>query len=239
MKELLEPVLKHLPNYIPAFGSLVTEPKAAIIRWVEEEKGDLTRPLVFVGLSVSLGFLLQLQRVGKDDFATLVVSMAMFKILSLVLFAAIIHKFFRIFGGYASFAETFSAYLYIVSPLYLVGVILRSATHGVLYAYDPVIGAATRLDPSALYGDVERMRTFEGAEPGLALAYNLLGLVTVFVVFAWLTVCWGAFRKLHGVKFWQSSLIGIATLITGYFFVLGMNFVLRGIVAGAPATALL
>ena len=103
MKELLEPVLKHLPGYLPGMVSLVTGPKTTIIRWVDEEKGDFTRPIIFVALSVAFGFLLQLPQISKDlDFVMLVVGMAVYKVLALVLFAVIIHLFFRVLRGHAS-----------------------------------------------------------------------------------------------------------------------------------------
>jgi hypothetical protein len=155
VNELLERVLKQLPSYLPDLASLVTGPKTAILGWVEEAKGNLTRPLIFVAVSVAIGFLLQLPQLGKEnDFATLVASMSVFKVLALVLFAAIIHLVFLAVGGRASFAATFSAYLYIVSPLYIVLVILETALLGVLRAYDPAAGAAARLDPNHLFADL-------------------------------------------------------------------------------------
>ena len=229
MKDLLEPVLKQLPSYLPNLASLVTGPKTAIRLWIEEAAGDLTRPLTFVAVSVALGFLLQLPQLGKEaDFATLIAGMAVFKILALLLFAAIIHLLFRLASGRASFAATFSAYLYIVSPLYLVLVIGEIATLGVLRAYDPAVGTAERLDPAQLFADSERMRTFAAAAPGLALAYGLLILARVTVVFGWFIACWGALRHLHAVARWRSALAGIATLAAATIFFPGMNYVVLG-----------
>ena len=109
MKELLEGVLRQLPGYLPDLASLVTGPKTAILRWIGETTGDLTRPLTFVSVSVAIGFLLQLPQLGKeDDFITLVASMAVFKVLALMLFAAIIHLAFLAAGGRTSFVATFS-----------------------------------------------------------------------------------------------------------------------------------
>ena len=229
MKDLLERVLKQLPGYLPDLVSLVTGPKTAILRWIEETKGDLARPLIFVAVSVAIGFLLQLPQLGKEhDFAALVASMAVFKILALLLFAAIIHLLFRVVGGRASFATTFSAYLYIVSPLYLVGVILETAGLGVLRAYDPEVSTAERLDPAQLFVDSERMRTFAAAAPGLALAYGLLILARVIVVFGWFIACWGALRHLHAVARWRSALAGIAAFAAAAIFFSGLNYVLLG-----------
>lgn len=229
MKDLLERVLKQLPGYLPDLASLVTGPKTAIVRWVGEASGDLTRPLIFVAVSVAIGFLLQLPQLGKEaDFATLVASMAVFKVLALVMFAAIIHFLFRMAGGQAGFAATFSSYLYIVSPLYLVLTILDIAKIGILRDYDPVVGAATRLDPNYLFADTERMRTFAAAAPELALAYQLLNIVVIIVFIAWSIACWGALRQLHTLTRWRSALVGLATLVATVFYFYGIKYILLG-----------
>lgn len=229
MKELLERVLKQLPGYLPDLASLVTGPKRAILRWIGKGTGDLKRPLTFVAVSVAIGFLLQLPQLGKEhDFTTLVASMAVFKVLALVLFAAIIHLVFLAAGGRARFAATFSTYLYIVSPLYIALVILETATLGVLRAYDPVVGAAVRLDPNHLFGDSERWRTFATAAPRLALAYSLLTFAMVIVLLGWFVACWGALRHVHAVARWRSVLAGLASLAAAVIFFSGMNYVLLG-----------
>jgi Yip1 domain len=229
VNELLERALKQLPSYLPDLASHVTGPKTAILGWVEEAKGNLTRPLIFVAVSVAIGFLLQLPQLGKEnDFATLVASMSVFKVLALVLFAAIIHLVFLAVGGRASFAATFSAYLYIVSPLYIVLVILETALLGVLRAYDPAAGAAARLDPNHLFADLERWQTFATAAPSLALAYNVLNYALIIVFFGWPVACWGALRQLHAVGRWRSALAGIATLATAVIFFSGMKYILLG-----------
>jgi len=229
VKELLEGVLKQLPGYLPDLASLVTGPKTAILRWIGETTGDLTRPLTFVAVSVAIGFLLQLPQLGKeDDFITLVASMAVFKVLALMLFAAIIHLAFLAAGGRTSFVATFSVYLYIVSPLYIVLVILETVTLGVLRAYDPAVGAAARLDPNHLLADPERWRTFATAAPGLALAYGLLNFAIIIVVLGWFVACWGTLRHVHAVARWRSALAGLASLAAAVIFFSGMNYVLLG-----------
>ena len=229
MKDLLERILKQLPGYLPDLASLVTKPKTAILRWVGEAGGDLTRPLTFVGVSVAIGFLLQLPQLGKEDvFTTLVASMSVFKVLALVMFAAIIQLVFRIVGGHASFIATFSAYLYIVSPLYIAGVILEIARLGILRAYDPAIAVAERLDPNYLFADADRWRTFQAAAPGLAIAYGLLSLASIIVVFGWFIACWGAFRDLHRITRWRSALAGVVTLVAGVIFFSALQYILLG-----------
>ena len=229
MKDLLERILKQLPGYLPDLASLVTRPKTAILRWVGEAAGDLTRPLTFVGVSVAIGFLLQLPQLGKEDvFTTLVASMAVFKVLALVMFAAIIQLVFRMAGGNAGFVATFSAYLYIVSPLYIAGVILEIARLGILRAYDPATAVAVRVDPDYLVTNTERWRTFQTAAPRLAVVYVIVSLAAIVVFLGWFVVCWGAFRHLHGIARWRSTLAGVVTLAAGVIFFSGLQYILLG-----------
>jgi hypothetical protein len=229
VKDLLERILKLLPGYLPDLASLVTRPKTSILRWVSEAAGDLTRPLTFVGVSVAIGFLLQLPQLGKEDtFTTLVASMAVFKVLALVMFAAIIQLVFRIVRGHASFAATFSAYLYIVSPLYIAGVILEIARLGILRVYDPAIAVAVRVDPDYLLANAERWRTFQAAAPSLAIVYFLLSLAWIFAVLGWFVACWGAFRHLHSIGRWRSALAGVVTLVAGVIFFSGLQYIVLG-----------
>ena len=229
MKDLLERILKQLPGYLPDLASLVTRPKTSMLRWVGEAAGDLTRSLTFVGVSVAIGFLLQLPQLGKEDtFTTLVASMAVFKVLALVMFAAIIQLVFRMVRGHASFAATFSAYLYIVSPLYIAGVILEIARLGVLRVYDPAIAVAVRVDPDYLMANAERWRTFNAAAPKLAVVYVLLNLAWIFAVLGWFVACWGAFRQIHSIGRWRSALAGVLTLVAGVIFFSGLQYILLG-----------
>jgi Yip1 domain len=229
VKDLLERILKQLPGYLPDLASLVARPKTAMLQWVGEAAGDLTRPLTFVGVSVAIGFLLQLPQLGKEDtFTTLVASMAVFKVLALVMFAAIIQLVFRMAGGHASFSATFSAYLYIVSPLYIALVILEIARLGTLRAYDPAIAIAERLDPGYVVANTERWRTFATSSPSLVIAYSLLGLANVIAVFGWFVVCWGVFRDLHRIGRWRSTLAGVVTLVVGVIFFSGLQYIMLG-----------
>lgn len=226
MKELLDAVIKHLPGYLSGIMSLVTGPKTTIVRWVYEQNGDFTRPIIFVALSVAFGFLLQIPQISKNpDSVMLVVGMAVYKILAIVLFAAIIHWFLRVVRGHASFAETCSAYLYLISPLYIVLVVLHMAAFGILQTYDPVVAIAAILDPSYMSTNSEQWRVFMDTAPKLAVAYNLMNFASAIVLIGWFIVCWGAFRRLHGVTFWGSVLAGIATFVVGIIFFTAMNYV--------------
>lgn len=229
MKDLLERVLKQLPSYLPDLVVLVTGPKTAIMGWVREASGDLTRPLIFVSVSVAIGFLIQLPQLSKEaDFASLVASMAVFKVIALMLVAAIIHLLFRVAGGQASFAATFSAYLYIVSPLYLAMVILDTAGIGILHDYSPAVSAAARLEPNYIFAESARLREFTNAAPELAVAYQLLNIVAIIAFGGWYIACWGAFRQLHAVTRWRSTLVCLLAIAASGLSLYSLKYVLLG-----------
>ena len=228
MKELLEPMLKQLPAYLPALGSLLAGPKKAILRLVAQANGDLTPPLVFVAVSVAFGFLLQLPQVGKGtDLTALVAGMTVFKVLALLLVASIIHLLFRMVRGHASFIATFSAYLYVVSPMYILLVIAWIAELGILRAHDPALAAAARSDPIR-FMDAAQWRAFETSAPDLAFAYKAVGNASALAAFIWLIICWGVFARLHGVGRWRSALVGLVSLAAGSALLYGMQFIALG-----------
>ena len=229
MKEILERILKQLPSFLPDLGRLLTGPKRAIVGWVEEAKGDLYRPLVFVGLAIGIGFVLQLPLLGKEhEFMATAASMGLFKLVALLAFATIIHLLFRIVGGRAAFSSSFAAYLYLASPLYMALVLLDLASQGVVRAVDPTLATATRVDPWYFVSHPERAREFAAAAPQLALAYGLLTYAKLLVVLGWFIACWGAFRELHGVKRWRSSLAGITAAPAFALYTQALEFVLLG-----------
>lgn len=228
MKELLEPVLRQLPGYVPDLGRLVTRPKTSIQRWVDEAQGALARPLVFVAVSVGIGFLLQLPRVGRDEsLTTMVAAMSGFKVVALVAFAAVIHGLFKALGGTAKFPSTLSAYLYAVSPLYLLLVLLDLATQGLLREYSAAFAAAAAADP-LLDAHGEAWQAFEKARPDLARTYTVLTLLKAAAVLGWAVACWGAFRQLHGVSRLRSSVAGGAAWLAWYMLQFALQLILRG-----------
>ena len=229
MKEILERILKQLPSFLPDLGKLLTGPKRAIVPWVEEAKGDLARPLVFVGVAIGIGFVLQLPLLGKEhDFMGTAASMALFKLVALLAFATIIHLLFRVVGGRAPFSSTFAAFLYLASPLYMALLLLDIASQGVVRAFDPTLVATARIDPLYFVSHPERAREFAAAAPGLALTYTLLTNAKLIVMVGWFIACWGAFRQLHGVKRWRSSVAGVASALAYALYTQALVFVLLG-----------
>lgn len=230
LKELLEIISKIIPNYLLEFVSVIVSPKISIVSWVEEEKGNISRPVIFVAISVCIGYLVQYPRVGKTEFSTIAIGLSVFKLIALMVVAAIIHLVFKILRGSAKFSETFSVYLYIVSPLYLALVVISTAMIGILRAYSPDVGKEAQLEPLKIFFDDVAMQTFQSAEPNLAYAYIVLSCIYILAFFIWFVICWGAFRKVHRVSFGCSALAAAMTLPSIWLYILpSLTYVLRGI----------
>lgn len=229
MKDLLDRVLRALPRYLPEMGRLLVAPKTAIVQWVEAARGDLTHALVFVGLTVAIGFVLQIPRLAKDqDFLAHAASMGAFKLVALVAAAAIIHGLFRLLRGRADFAATFSAYLYLVSPLYLALLLVHLAGEGIVRAFDPALVEATRLDPLYFASRPDEASRFVATAPGLAWAYGALTWGRLLVMVGWFVACWGAFRVLHGVGRWRSLAAGLAAGVAIVLCFSALEYLLLG-----------
>jgi TIR domain/Yip1 domain len=227
---VLGSALKNLPSYFPDMARLVTRPKTSILQWTRDPNGILSRALVFVALSVAIGFLFQLPQLTKEQaFSSIAAGMAMFKVLAIVSMAGFIHLSFLAVRGRATFVSTLSAYLYVCSPLYLALVVLETASIGVLRTYDPAVADAARLGgPASLYSSAEQVRLFSANAPGLSNTYAILVLAMLLITPAWFVACWGALRELHGVPRWRSIVVGVATLGAALAMMYGLNYVLVG-----------
>lgn len=229
MKDLLDRVLRALPRYLPELGRLLVGPKTAIVQWVEAARGDLTHALVFVGLTVAIGFVLQIPRLARDqDFLSHAASMGAFKLVALVAAAAIIHGLFRLLRGRAAFAATFAAYLCLASPLYLALLLVHLAGEGIVRAYDPALIDATRIDPLYFANHPDEARRFLATAPGLAWAYGALVWLRLLVMAGWFVACWGAFRVLHGVGRWRSLAAGVASAVAILLCLSALDYLLLG-----------
>lgn len=227
MKELVEPVLRQLPTYL---FQLFVRPKRSILAWVGESQGDLTRPLVFVCVTVGIGVLLQLPSLSKQpDVMTLIAGLAAFKVVAITLVGATIHGLFVLLRGKASFKETLSVYIYLISPLYLMLALLLVVSLGIVQAYDPALAAELRLDPLLFSAHPERAQAFESSAPGLGLAYRLVPVANLIVITAWCVACWGAFRLIHALPRWRSSIAGM--LSAGLVVVIfnGLSILMAGV----------
>jgi hypothetical protein len=209
MKDLAERVFAQLPRYLPDLAAVIGSPKRAILARSGGAPDDLQRALVFVGITVGLGFLLQAPTLPPEtDFITAAAGMAAFKVIAILLFSWVVWGVFRLLGGKGEYLATLSAYLYMVSPLYLALVVLSLIGQGLLRVYDHDLAVNLRANPLYFLEHPESLARFETEAPAIALATTIVNYTSSILLMAWFILCLGAFRMLHGVSRLRSGFAG-------------------------------
>lgn len=209
MKGLAERVFGQLPHYVPDLAALIGSPKRAIIIRSSGAPDDLQRALVFVGITVGIGFLLQAPTLPPEtDFITAAAAMAAFKVIAILTFSWVVWGSFRLLGGRGAYLGTLTAYLYMVSPLYLALVVLSLLGQGLLRAYDHELAVSLRINPLHFIEHPDTLARFEAEAPNLALATAITNYTSSVLLIGWFILCLGAFRTLHGVSRARSAAAG-------------------------------
>ncbi len=238
MKELVERVFTRLPSYLPDLAALVARPKRTIIAKTSGAEDDLHDvhnaslhdALVFVAITVGLGFLLQAPTLAPEtDFILTATGMAAFKIVAILLFSAVIHGIFRLVRGSGTYLRTLTAYIYTVCPLYLLLVVLSLIAQGLIRAYDPELGLLVRSNPLYFLQEPEALARFQREAPPLATAMVTLNWLSNIAMIAWFIVCLGAFRHIHSVTRGRSALACVAIFIAWWPYAVILFFLAIGI----------
>ena len=248
MKELAERVFTRLPSYLPDLAALVARPKRTIIAKTgiaktngetaggagshqhDTPKAPLHDALIFVGITIGLGFLLQAPTLPPEsDFLLTATGMAAFKVIAILLFSAVIHGCFRLLGGKGAFLRTLAAYIYAVSPLYLALVVMSLIAQGLVRAYDPELGLLVRSNPLYFLQEPEALARFEREALPLATAMLAVNWLSNLVMIVWFIICLGAFRHIHGVTRGRSALACVLIFIAWWPYAMILFFLIIGI----------
>lgn len=229
MKDLAERVLTRLPAYLPDLAAMVSHPKRTIVAKSGGAGDDLHNALVFVAITVGLGFLLQAPTLPADvDFIETAAAMAAFKVVAILLFSAVIHGLFRLLRGRGSYLRTLTAYLYMISPLYLALVVLSLIGQGLLRAYDPGLGLEVRRNPLYFIENPETFTAFQDQAPLLAGAVTALNTVQNLATLVWFVTCLGAFRAVHEVTRRRSAVAGLLIVVAWWPYAFAILFLAIG-----------
>lgn len=230
MRNLAERTFAQLPAYVPDLIALVGGPKRAIAARNDGDPDALHRALVFVGITVALGFILQAPAVGgHGDFLALAATMVAYKVVAILLFSAVVWAMFRLVGGRGDYLRTLIAYIYMVSPLYLVGVVLGLIATGFVRAHDAELGLRLRIEPMLFLQEPELLDAFAAAAPMLARGFQATNALALAVILAWFVACLGAYRALHGVSRGRSAVAGTLIALLLWPFTVLIAFLSLGI----------
>ena len=231
MKDLLATVFGNLRTYVPVLAALVARPKTTIAKHVAGDEADLSGALVFVGITVAIGFAFQapLLRPG-EDFTMTAGAMAAFKILIIPFDAFLVWVAFRIVGGTGRYDATLSAYLYVISPLYLALIVLNTTALGLVIAGNPDLADKIRDSRAYLFDNPDQLEALAENAPFIAWGYIGLLYLQFLTLLIWGILCLGAFRRIHAVSKVRSavayviSFVAISlTLFVIYFVMLGLH----------------
>jgi hypothetical protein len=198
MKELIEKILCHFPQYMGDFGSVLASPK----RFLERQKGSpqdrMSASLTFLAISTALVVIMSASRrpPGQELWAD-AARAAVLVILGTSLFAAALRTAWRIVGGKATTREYFLAFSYYYGVAIVVGTVFVTIGIGILKVFDRTVydqimsaTAENRLAPSE---DLMQSSGFWGM-----LVVWAFGLAFVF---CWnLFYVWQAYRQLNGLS---------------------------------------
>jgi len=229
MKNIAERVFTRLPSYLPDLAAATVRPKTTIIAKSSGAPHELQDALIFVGLTVGIGFLLQAPTLPKDiDFFEAAAAMAAFKVIAILLFSAVVQGLFRIVGGSGGYLRTLTAYLYMVSPLYLALVVLSLIAQGLVRAYDPELGVLVRSNPYYFVLNPEALAAFQSEAPALAHAMTVVNSVGNLATLAWFILCLGAFRSIHGVTRRRSAIAAVLIIVAWWPYAAALFFLAIG-----------
>jgi len=215
MKELIEKILAHFPQYIGNFGSVLASPTRFLEKQIGPPQDRMSASLTFLAISAVLVVIVGAsRRPPGQELWTAVANVAVLVVLGTSLFAVALCIAWRTVGGKATTGEFFVLFAYYYGVAIVVGAVFQAIGIGILKVFDrPVYdqimsaNAANRSVPSE---DLLQ-------STGFWAMFVVWGLGLAFV-FCWnLFFVWRAYRQLNGLG--KARSYG-AFLITGVFALL-------------------
>lgn len=207
MKDLIEKILKYLPQYLVNFGSLLSGPKKFIADRNTTAEDSFENSLLFLAISVVLVVIMTapLLPPGKDLW-THVGSVAVTSLLTVALSGVALRFAWRIVGGKATLKSFFVTYAYFFGVIVVILTMFHLLSEGVFKVlkpdlYSAVIEAKFKKQP---------LPDMSGTSiPLVSFSILLIGYIMASV---WGLVAWGSYRALNGLSRTRSF---VAILIMG------------------------
>jgi len=211
MKDLLEKILAYLPGYILDLARILSGPKQFVAERNKGDEGDLVKAFTFLGVSLSIFFILQGGFVAVQKFLTNAIMDGILYLLFIAIFSAIIQLCWKIVGGkaeYQRFLITSSYYVGVLSigfalgSLFFIGILRMlfpdAYTWFVKFIQAPSVPAALNQDPSVSIGILLAFITF---------------VAVMFLTFVWALIGWGAYRELNQLSRPRSFMALLLTIL--------------------------
>jgi len=198
MKDLLEKILSYLPVYIPDLMRLLGGPKKFVAERNKGSEGDVAKAFAFLGVSLSIFFILQGSLVAANVFLTNAIVYGVLYLLFVGIFSGIIQLCWKIVGGKAMYQR------FLVISSYYVGVFSLGLAVGSLF----FIGILRLFSPDAYAWFVKfiaapSLQNAYNPDPGIAVAFMAF-LFVAFLTLVWEFIGWGAYRELNQLSRFRS-----------------------------------
>jgi hypothetical protein len=209
MKDLIEKILKYLPQYLTDFGNLFLSPKRFIAGRVTQPDDYFEKSLLFLAISVVLTIIINsgIQSSQNDLWVQLGVT-SVLVILSVALGGMTVRLAWRMVGGKAPAKVFFITYSYFFSICFVFLTLADLLSIGVFKVFAPdlylalIEARAKKLPPPELD---------ETYIPAICLAIRLFGFLLAAI---WAWVGWGAYRAENNLGRFRSMLASfIASVI--------------------------
>jgi len=224
MKDLIEKILKYLPQYFLDLGRVFSGPKRFIAARDVESDDVFTEACLFFGISLCLLAIVGAQHKPSDmDLWSYIGINFIFALISTALLALIACISLWIVGGKASAKAIFVVYLYFYGTMLIIGRVFDALCAGVLKAGD-----------RSLY-DAFMASTRTGVLPVQELAKDTTGRTALVIIFVahsfslvWAIIAWGAVTKLNRIGRLRSAVAFVMICASGPL----LGWALRNILTG-------
>ncbi len=194
MKDLIEKILKYLPQYFLDLGSVFLGPKRFIAAKnvdTDEAFGDAC---LFFGISMTLLFVLQAPRKpANEEFWSYAGAEFGSILIGLILAGGAMCVAWWVVGGRASGRSIFVTYMYVCATATGAGTLMGALSDGILKTgnrplYDQIIASQ------------KTGATLPGIGESFAAKTTMLVFVSGYVLgVIWFLIAWGAFRQVNGI----------------------------------------
>ena len=217
MKELIEKIIKYIPEYLMTLGKLLSRPKTFLAGTAPETEAGFQSGLQFLAVSVVLVViaLTPLAPEGTDIWKRLA-AISVAELLGVAAMAGVLRVAWRVVGGRAGTRSIFTVYSYVASVVLLLVAIVGLISDGTVKVFDPALYAALRQaqvaqQPVPAEVATSLVKVLIASAVGLFLIVSFWGFAT-----------WGAFRALNGTSRGRS----VAALVSAGMLAWPVTFVL-------------
>jgi hypothetical protein len=206
MKDLIDKILKYLPQYFSDLGAVFSGPKRFIASRnfdADEAFGDAC---LFFGITMVILFILDASAAHlkqDESFWSYIGAEFGQDLIGVILAGGALWAAWRVVGGRATGTSMFATYMYFSATMTALWSLIYGITDGLLKTnnrklYDELV-AAVRNGKQPL--SIEHM--IESTSAKAALIILACGW---FVTVIWTVISWGAFRKINGLSKLKSLL---------------------------------